>query len=54
MPLSRLAQYQHCVLRRNGVRAHWSNDSGGIDGEAIATTLEKYRLQWQAQVDSDS
>jgi hypothetical protein len=22
MPLARLAQYQHCLLRRNGVRTH--------------------------------
>jgi hypothetical protein len=28
MPLARLAQYQHCLLRRNGVRTHWSNSSG--------------------------
>ena len=25
MPLARLVQYQHCLLRRNGVRTEWSN-----------------------------
>jgi hypothetical protein len=25
MPLARLAQYQHCLLRRNGVRTGWSS-----------------------------
>jgi hypothetical protein len=25
MPLARLVQYQHCVLRRNGVRTIWSH-----------------------------
>jgi hypothetical protein len=24
MPLARLAQYQHCLMRRNGVRTNWS------------------------------
>ena len=24
MPLARLVQYQHCLLRRNGVRTEWS------------------------------
>ena len=28
MPLARLAQYQHCLLRRNGVRTHWSSHRG--------------------------
>jgi hypothetical protein len=23
IPLARLAQYQHCLLRRNGVRTNW-------------------------------
>ncbi|MCF7675003.1 MAG: hypothetical protein K9M97_06645, partial [Akkermansiaceae bacterium] len=32
MPMSRLAQYQHCLLRRNGVRAHWSGTGEGQTG----------------------
>ena len=32
MPLARLVQYQHCVLRRNGVRAGWSCSAGGGAG----------------------
>lgn len=50
MPLARLAQYQHCLLRRNGVRTHWgSSGSGGDLGEQIA----KLRLQWRESVDAD-
>ena len=44
MPLARLAQYQHCLLRRNGVRTDWSR------GEAGASTLreqmEALRERW--------
>ncbi|MCF7675923.1 MAG: hypothetical protein K9N23_16520 [Akkermansiaceae bacterium] len=29
MPMARLFQYQHCLLRRNGVRATWSSTGGG-------------------------
>jgi hypothetical protein len=29
MPLARLFQYQHCLLRRNGVRANWSSTAEG-------------------------
>ena len=43
MPLARLAQYQHCLLRRNGVRTNWSNAGGG----SIRDQLESLRLQWE-------
>ena len=46
MPLARLAQYQHCLLRRNGVRTTWGHSG------SIATTAEqmgKLRLLWQAR-----
>ena len=36
MPLSRLAQYQHCLFRRNAVRTTWSN-SGAIDSRFLQT-----------------
>jgi hypothetical protein len=38
MPLARLAQYQHCLLRRNGVRTSWS--FAGVD---LRETLERMR-----------
>jgi len=35
MPLARLAQYQHCLLRRNGVITSWQHflsiDSSALD-----------------------
>ena len=45
MPLARLAQYQHCLLRRNGVRTHWSNLGTGQG--TIRDQLEALRLQWE-------
>ncbi len=31
MPMARLAQYQHCLLRSNGTRTHWcGSGEGGI------------------------
>ena len=35
MPLARLAQYQHCLLRRYGVRTNW------ISAETEQTTLRE-------------
>jgi hypothetical protein len=47
MPLARLAQYQHCLLRRNGVRTNW------ISAETEQTTLrdqmEALRERWTAE-----
>ena len=45
MPLARLFQYQHCLLRRNGVRANWS--STGTGQGTIRDQLEALRLQWK-------
>jgi hypothetical protein len=39
MPLARLAQYQHCLLRRNGVRTFWM--SRGVD---IMRTMENLSI----------
>ena len=41
MPLARLAQYQHCVLRKNGVRALWCG--GAHHGRAPGHTLSMLR-----------
>jgi hypothetical protein len=43
MSLARLAQYQHCLLRRNGVRTHWS---GGGTGGSLRDQFEALRVQW--------
>jgi hypothetical protein len=51
MPLSRLAQYQHCLLRRNAVRTHWSG--AGQIGVPLKDQIAQLRLQWRESVDSD-
>ena len=45
MPLARLAQYQHCLLRRNGVRTKW----GAATGEAsdLRERMAGFREQWR-------
>jgi hypothetical protein len=45
MPLSRLAQYQHCLFRQNSVRTHWSNSSTGTT--SLKDQLEALRNQWK-------
>ena len=44
MSLARLAQYQHCLLRRNGVRTHWSGVGTGQG--SLRDQLEALRMQW--------
>jgi hypothetical protein len=50
MPLARLAQYQHCLLRRNGVRTNWI--SFGVEESTLGNQLELLRLQWNQADDS--
>ena len=45
MPLARLAQYQHCLLRRNGVRTHWSGVGNGQG--TLREQLEALRVQFR-------
>ena len=47
MPLARLAQYQHCLLRRNGVAAHWSNTAGV--SASVLDELRALRERWLHQ-----
>jgi hypothetical protein len=48
MPLARLFQYQHCLLRRNGVRAHWS---GAGEGQiSLREQLDALREKWVQRV----
>ena len=44
MSLARLAQYQHCLLRRNGVRTSWSHAETGM--LTIKKQLETLRALW--------
>ena len=52
MSLAKLAQYQHCAMRRNAVRTRWSNDTGEHAAEPIADLLERYRLKWVESVEA--
>jgi hypothetical protein len=49
MPLARLFQYQHCLLRRNGVRAHWS--STGEGQISLREQLEALRVRWDGRTE---
>ena len=51
MPLARLAQYQHCLLRRNGVRTNWGHS--GDEGGDLREQLKALRGRWtnEDQVD---
>jgi hypothetical protein len=52
MPLAKLVQYQHCLLRRNGVRTEWSKyDTNGLD---LGDQLALLRLKWSDSVDADA
>jgi hypothetical protein len=44
MSLSRLAQYQHCLFRRNGIRTRWSN--GTQDETSLKSHLQALRQTW--------
>ena len=44
MPLARLAQYQHCLLRRNGTAVRWSNTGGAA--ASVLDELRALRARW--------
>ncbi|MBN8457277.1 MAG: hypothetical protein J0M04_05490 [Verrucomicrobia bacterium] len=44
MPLARLFQYRHCLLRRNGVRTVAS--SCGPTHEVLRSALDELRKAW--------
>ena len=46
MPLARLAQYQHCLLRRNGVRTNWS--ASGSEHGTLREQLKALRVRWES------
>jgi hypothetical protein len=47
MPLARLAQYQHCLLRRNAVRTVWCRSSQGDPD--LGAVLQQLREAWIAK-----
>ena len=52
MPLARLAQYQHCLLRRNGTAVRWSN-TGGVSA-SVLDELRVLRERWTCPAPVDS
>jgi hypothetical protein len=48
MPLARLAQYQHCLLRRNGVRTSWS---GSCAEQNLSAQIDTLRMIWVTNAD---
>ena len=53
MPMARLAQYQHCLFRRNAVRTRWCEPTNDTDGrESAEDEFNRMRQSWQASVDS--
>ncbi|MDB2673823.1 hypothetical protein N9Y81_02590 [Akkermansiaceae bacterium] len=51
MPMARLAQYQHCLFRRNSIRTRWS--SAEPSGTDLREQIQALRLQWHRSVDAD-
>ncbi len=47
MPLARLAQYQHCLLRRNEARTNWSQSESGAP--TLREQLEALRGRWAGE-----
>jgi hypothetical protein len=50
MPLARLAQYQHCLLRRNGVRTGWSATQQ--EGSAKLALVQLKQKNWHRMFDT--
>ena len=50
MPLGRLAQYQHCLLRRNGVRTRWGGTGAGDFN--LREQLAALRSRWNRDPES--
>ncbi len=46
LPLARMAQYQHCLLRRNGVNTGWMPPTGH-DRSSVTSLLASLRGQWR-------
>ena len=46
MPLAKVTQYQHCVMRHNGIRTRWgSTVTDSI--ETLSEQMQRMRRQWE-------
>ena len=52
MPLARLAQYQHCLMRRNGTRTRWSSHVQSGPEISLKDRLAILRTQWQQKTNA--
>jgi hypothetical protein len=50
MPLARLAQYQHCLLRRNGLSTSWSASPYAISAKLAFEQLKQ--KNWHRMFDT--
>ncbi len=48
MPLARLAQYQHCLLSRNGVRTNWGSSCAE---QNLSAQIDALRIIWVTNAD---
>ena len=53
MPLARLMQYRHCLLRKYDQRTRWSNEDAAVTATA-SEQLAQLRAQWLARRAVDS
>ena len=51
MPLAKVAQYQHCIFRRNDIRTRWSTVGEGA--KPLKEILSTVKNRWNEAVDSD-
>jgi hypothetical protein len=52
MPLARLAQYQHCLLRRNGTRTRWSRHVQDGPEISLKDRLALLKTQWNPKANA--
>jgi len=51
MPMARVIQYQHCMLRRNSTRTRWSSSFPGDTGSetviSLGDRIAEIKAQWE-------
>jgi hypothetical protein len=54
MPLALLAQYQHCIMRKNNTRTTWTHDvdESGTPTGSLEDRMKSLREMWLGEVDS--
>lgn len=53
MALPKVMQYQHCLMRHNGMRTRWDATWGDGPAESVAEQLAKMRDHWRKKVDEE-